>query len=285
MEAELTFLNLSIQMPIHYRYIILGAFGWLTLVGTADANAIQPEQPKKQHEIADSLRHIGPALERANEPGRAAKACDPDKPDRNSDLCAQWKAADAAAVSAWWAWASGLLGIGSLVGVLIALGLAFHSNWIARDTAKRQLRAYVYIEPGGIEVPMNGLSRVPTNIINNGQTPAYDLELTGDFLIITGDPREFNPERDGRLGNDTAKTDAVLGPQTNRFSYAYLEAELCSPFMERIREKKAAIIHYGRLMYRDAFGEQRRTSFAFYHWGEELSDLESKRCRWGNDAT
>ena len=102
---------------------------------------------------------------------------------------------------------------------------------------------------------------------------------------MTGDPREFDSSVNGRLGNDTAKTTSMLGPHTNRFTYTYLEADVCKPFLERIRKKEAAIIHYGFFRYKDAFRERRQTNFAFYHWGEELSDAESKRCRFGNDAT
>ena len=202
-----------------------------------------------------------------------------------SELCAQWKAADAAADSAWWAAVGSFAGAISTALVIVALYFAFKSNWIARDTAKRQLRAYISIEPGGINEAQNGLSRVPFNIINNGQTPAYELEHGGDFVVIEGNPMEFDPSLDGRLDGQTAVTDQSLGPNSNRFSYAYLEAALCAPFLAQIDKKEAAIIHYGYVTYKDAFGERHRTSFAFYHWGEVLSDLESKRCRFGNDAT
>jgi hypothetical protein len=88
-----------------------------------------------------------------------------------------------------------------------------------------------------------------------------------------------------RTTDAVALTDSMLGPKANRFTYAYLEANLCEPFKDRIAQKKAAIIHYGFVRYRDAFGDQRQTNFAFYHWGEHLSDVESKRCRFGNDAS
>ena len=247
------------------------------------------QQAQAEQSVADSLKNIATAYdqqaERAQRADQDEAPCGQGQYGSSADLCAQWKAADAAADSAWWAWAGGIIGLGSLVGIFAAIGLAFHSNWIARDTAKRQLRAYISIEPGGINESKDGLHSVPFNIINNGQTPAYEMEHGGDFVVTTGNPLEFDPSVDGRLNGQTAVTDQSLGPNSNRFSYAYLEAELCVPFLAKIDKKEAAIIHYGYVTYKDAFGDRHRTSFAFYHWGEELSDLESKRCRFGNDAT
>jgi hypothetical protein len=271
-----------------YRGIIL-AVG-LILAGTNHANAEGGDQQKQATQsAAQSLSEIAATnreqAERTKRSDQEEAPCGQGKYDSDADLCAQWKAADAASDSAWWAWAAGIAGVVSTVGVITALGIGLHSNWIARDTAKRQLRAYISIEPGGIEASKGGLSRVPFNIINNGQTPAYELEHVGDFVIVEGSPMEFAPSESGRPDGQAAITDQSLGPNSNRFSYAYLEANLCAPFMDKIAAKEAAIIHYGHMTYMDVFGDRHRTSFAFYHWGEKLSDLESKRCRFGNDAT
>jgi hypothetical protein len=218
-------------------------------------------------------------------PTRQDNGCPNGRPNRTSEICAAWSAADAAVESAHWTqvgiWVSGISG----VFVLIALAFAFEANQIARRTAKRQLRAYVSVEPGGISKPEKGLHSAPLNLINSGQTPAYNMELGGDFIIMEGDPRNFDPKVHGRLTGAAATTDATLGANTNRFTYAYLEEELCKPLWEKIKNKEAAIIHYGFLRYTDAFKTGRQTNFAFYHWGEVLSDVESKRCRFGNDST
>lgn len=253
----------------------------------------QTEQPKAAQPPSPSNQHITALNDEETERAHRLKyeaQCNPGDDKRDSDLCAQWKAADAATDSARWTYVGNWIGGVSGLLVLVALGFAFEANKIARDTAKRQLRAYLTVEPGGINIPENGMHRVPLNVINNGQTPAYELEHGGDFLIIVGDPRQFNPETDGRLGSlgvtdFVASTDQILGPQTNQFTYAYLEEELTQPFWDQIFKMEAAIIHYGFFRYRDAFGEQRQTNFAFYHWGEELTDADSKRCRFGNGAT
>ncbi|RYG54952.1 hypothetical protein EON80_31335 [bacterium] len=217
--------------------------------------------------------------------------CNDPKGRDESDLCAQWKSANAAQDSAFWAqWGVWITGIG-IVGLLVtisqgrlALSRAREANDIARNNSERQLRAYITIEPSGVNEAENGLLAVPMNVINNGQTPAYNLELKGDFLIVGGDPRQFNPAEHGRLGEDKSTTDGNLGPNSNRYSLSYLDEEICEPHWGDIHDKKAAIVHYGTLTYRDVFGHKRETNFAFYHWGGELSDVESKRCRWGNSA-
>jgi hypothetical protein len=256
-----------------------------------------------------------------------ADDCYKSKNHDSADLCAQWRAALAAEKAAeralWNNWISAIaafLSLASIILVVLALRQTDRSLHIAQkdratatrraiasaedtaralenaktqiavteDTAKRQLRAYIAIEPHGIHEPNDGFMPVAINIINNGQTPAYNLELAGDFLIIDGDPRQFDPAKHGRLADanpPTAATDGMLGPRSNRFSYSYLESDLCMPLWNEICSKEAAIIHYGYLKYLDAFDEEHVTCFAFYHWGEELSDAESKRCRFGNSAT
>ncbi len=152
---------------------------------------------------------------------------------------------------------------------------------------QRQMRAYVSVEPGGVNQSHDGISRLPYNIKNSGRTPAYDLSLRGDIIIVQGDPRNFNPAEQGRIGEGdaVASTDITLGPNDNQWSYAYMDDGLIQGHRQKIAQRKAAVVHYGFLEYRDAFDNIRRTNFAFYHWGDELSDKESKRCRFGNSAT
>lgn len=150
---------------------------------------------------------------------------------------------------------------------------------------QRQLRAYVSLEPGGVHIAERGMHSLPVNIINGGQTPATDLTWSGDIVFWEGDPREFDPAKNGRLGDQTATSDSTLGPSSNRFNYAYLDEGVAKPFWDRLARKEVAIIHYGKLAYKDVFNAEHCTMFAFYHWGDELSDAESKRCRFGNNAT
>lgn len=280
-------------MPRGYRCIFIAAVGWLALCGAKPQEQASPNAtPSRQQ---SSVSHPSPTA--TTEPYRPYPSvkdpgCYRDKNHDSADLCAQWRAALAAEEATQDGYIANIVaGIGAILSfasviiVVIALGQTRRANKLAEDTAKRQLRAYIAVEPLGVEeFAENGFYRVPINIINNGQTPAYNLELFGDFLIVEGDPREFDPVADGRLMEEGATTDSALGPNSNRVTYAYIEANLVNSNHNALEAKTKAIVHYGYLRYKDAFGEPRKSCFAFYHWGEELSATESKRCRFGNGA-
>jgi hypothetical protein len=291
------------------RFVALAAVAF-ALCGPAPQPRAKAEQAKAAKNQAQAAPAVTPQTAKAVEPVEPPEyyqPCRDEGNDRNSDLCAQWVAAKGAADAAYWAkWTFwfGLLGLGGLLVTLYytrkavlaaeegtkdadtALHHAAEGNKIARDTAKAQLRAYLGVEPGGVSEAIEGRHQLALNLINNGQTPAYGLEHNGDIVVVEGDPRNFNPAEHGRLGPETATTDTTLGPQSNRFTYAYLNEDVVDASnWEKIRTKKTALVHYGYFRYKDAFGETRQTNFAYYHWGEELSDVMAKRCRFGNDAT
>ena len=166
-----------------------------------------------------------------------------------------------------------------------ALRRAREANQIASDSSEKQLRAYLSVEPQGVQIPDEGWISVPIDITNHGTTPASEIEVAGDVLLIGGDPREFNPEELGRLKGLSLTSDTMIGPGANRFHFAKVSDAFLDGHVDRVKNKESAIIHYGSIRYKDIFGRKRCTNFAFYHWGEELSDVESKRCRFGNNAT
>ena len=166
-----------------------------------------------------------------------------------------------------------------------ALRRARDANQIASDSTEKQLRAYLSVEPKGVQIPDEGWISIPIDITNHGTTPASEIEFAGDVQIMSGDPREFNPEDLGRLKGLSLTSDTMIGPGAIRFHFAKVKDAFLADHVEGIKNKESAIIHYGSVRYKDIFGHQRCTNFAFYHWGEELSDVESKRCRFGNNAT
>ena len=166
-----------------------------------------------------------------------------------------------------------------------ALRKADAANKIASDTSRKQLRAYLSIEPCGVQVLKKGWIAVPLNMFNHGLTPASDIEVSGDVLVLSGDPREFNPKSDGRLEDQSLTSETMIGPSANRYHDIRLPDQFLEPHLEDIRDMRSAIIHYGWVGYSDVFGDRHRTNFAFYHRGPELSDDTSKRCRFGNSAS
>ena len=163
-----------------YWCIILAIAG-LTLLGAAEAP--QPPANAEQQQTADAKGKpppiVAPVATKATKIIKAPKKQEPCGNSRygsNDDLCAQWKAADAARDSANWAWwqlglsALGVLGLGATLWFNFrALDLAEGASQetkdalaiaernadavtshvrVAEDTAKRQLRAYLHVKRG-----------------------------------------------------------------------------------------------------------------------------------------
>ena len=162
-----------------YRLLVI-ALGLALAAHHPNAEA-QPKQPDTQERSTRALEGIASRYDeqtRRSESSHETEQCQQGDDKRNSDLCAQWKAADAAADSAWWAAVGGFAGAISTLLVLIALWFAFRSNWIARDTAKRQLRAYCgVLSFEGQGIGLNDEPHFVLTIVNTGQTPAKRLKI------------------------------------------------------------------------------------------------------------
>lgn len=118
------------------RFIILALAG-LILIGTSEPpkTGAQSEQANKQGEIATGAGEVSSPLKGAQQADETAKPCAPEQPNRNSDLCAQWKAADAAssaADAAWQQYYAALMGL--LLGA-ITMGAAIAAALYARRAA------------------------------------------------------------------------------------------------------------------------------------------------------
>lgn len=128
--------------------------------------------------------------------------CEPGEDVRTSDLCAQWKAADAARASAVWTermfWLSlvGLLvGAGTLFAAVMAARYAKHAAREARRTADTAHNALVYSERAWITVDLfadgdftfhpTGSASLPVwlEVKNIGRTPALNVHT--DMTMIT----------------------------------------------------------------------------------------------------
>lgn len=205
-------------MSNSYRFILI-AFG-LVLFCTNHAYGKGGKETEQANQSTEqSLQNISSRYdeqaERAKRTEQDEGPCGQRKYGSNADLCAQWKAADAASDSARWAWLGALVGVGSLAGVLVALGLAFHSNWIARDTAKSQLRPYVHSKQVDWQLRSDrGQQYIDFKIrfVNSGQTPANDLQLFSHIYLSKNGPIEVNVE----LAIESQKQ--PLGPSNEIFT-------------------------------------------------------------------
>jgi hypothetical protein len=170
-------------------------------------------------------------------------------------------------------------------GLLFAtLALAFFGLCqvvIMRRTARRQLRAYVFVttaEIGDIENAQN--VRASVSIKNSGQTPAYDLINLGAVTFrdvgLKGDP--WPEDRDASLSKSS------LGPGEVLWKH-FGARPLTSEERAAVRSGTHAVYVYGEILYRDAFGKRRYSRYRFMHLGEAaVRNRQLVVCEEGNEA-
>lgn len=150
---------------------------------------------------------------------------------------------------------------------LLLFGVGVWQIGIAQRTAHRQLRAYVHAFPGVVNEQNAANSfkfEVRPNIINKGQTPAYDVQYSACLKVVNLPLAPgFNfavPEQiDGR-----AK--ATLGPDQSSLFWIVAEGYFSEAEIKLIKGETAGaarIMAYGEITYRDAFNKRHFTQFAW----------------------
>jgi hypothetical protein len=157
-------------------------------------------------------------------------------------------------------------------------------------TAKRQLRAYVCLDTA--EVAFDGGQPVAyVNFRNSGQTPAYEAH---GWAAVEAGPHPLQAPLP--LPEKIAKAKYTVGPEAKfgfpgrRKTQLFSEAELAS-----FAKPENTLYVYGRVDYRDAFGDWWYTNFRLVAGGKaglRVVHKEDGSVRWvlgpdfeGNDAT
>ena len=153
---------------------------------------------------------------------------------------------------------------------------------LASETAQRQLRAYVAIDAchavgaagdGNIGSSWQHLAigRTPTAIVsykNTGQTPAYDVRITGEAELLAW------PIDEGLLTSapTTARSQAVLGRDGSREVHIreLSLAQLTEDRMNDLLNGRIAFVTWGRITYKDIFGKEWWTDFRYFTGGSKL---------------
>lgn len=159
--------------------------------------------------------------------------------------------------------------------VAVTFLLAFFGFWqimVSRNTAKRQLRAYVFVHNGDVRLVKIGDSqkswyKLSIELKNFGQTPAREYTIWIDNAIRNNDDPPFTDTP--RNGKPSAPT--IMGPTASS------AVEYATPFedgeIEAIRDAKKAIFIWGACNYIDVFGHDRHFKFRFKLSGHENHGL------------
>lgn len=243
-----------------------------TLSGSAQSEnkAGKSQDDKTQQQIADALTALAARPLPTHSSTDKDKGCAVSSERRESDLCAQWKAADAAADAAFWAkmgfW-MGLITVAALGGTLFqggrALMRAKEANDTAQDIGKRQVRAYcgvhaVSIKAGEPGVLIAGFRTVHAEITirNYGQTPAYQGRGWGRCYS--------HSEVDGLrpMPRDRIEMRLPLGPMADHIiRFPLIVPNEADPATEKI-------FLSGFWVYLDAFRIRRMVKFRYFLDGD-----------------
>jgi hypothetical protein len=151
---------------------------------------------------------------------------------------------------------------------------------VASDNAKKQFRAYVYVSGAKVQnLDKENDRYVIVEIKNFGQIPAYDKRFWGGVHVrewpLASVLREAPEET--RMGNE------ALPP--GRLSILRVPVGELSEWEEReLREGRAGVYLWGRVTYRDAFGDSHFTNLRFVCEGEGLASGFLHATEEGNES-
>lgn len=268
-------------MPRGYRCVIVAALGWLALCG-AQPPAKQPERTSGANKATPAattaaptpLPAAGPPPKFAAYPGYDPDPCYHAEDKDAADLCAQWRAAiagekaahEARRASTWSIVATVLNALG-LIAVGAALYLTVQSNRIARDTARRQLRAYVSVAVMGLEVTEDSsgqLSLVFRTIARNGgETPAYSCRHYGTIMAISNDDAINRMSTAIPIYDPLSVGGSVIHAGEEFTSVMTNNAVLDAQAIRHLKAGKTNLFAFGVTSYVDTFGNRQRTDYCY----------------------
>lgn len=170
--------------------------------------------------------------------------------------------------------------------VLVTIGMLIATMKIVkitRETAKRQLRAYVSARlADGEEVFLddNECLSTPLIIENYGQTPAYNFRksaFAGFFRYPLEDALDPPDYRGGSI--------AHIPPGQKVRMYPTLPRPLNGSEVEAIKTKKGCFCVWGYLEYTDIFNNLQTSGFRMLATGADFERGELAYCEEGNSAT
>jgi hypothetical protein len=235
------------------------ALAGLALIGANQA----PNEPAKgkqattERQLPPAKPPVAPTVASVQIPAENDLGCDPGEDDRKSDLCAQWKAADATHDAANYALAGLLVGI---VGTFMLIGTFVEQ----RRTTRAQLRAYVAVDIEGIQLNgRTGEAEVGIKVINDGQTPAFKSAWAGNVVISTRDRMERDLAVTPHEATEGRRIEVTInGHQSSKGSLYNSKNFTGEEMLAAIAGDKRVYV-FGFVWYTDTFDKKRKTVFCY----------------------
>ena len=211
--------------------------------------------------------------------------CERGQDDRGSDLCAQWKAADAARSSANAAWWLGIVGL--MIGGLTLWAASRAAHWakeaarhtedgakagwaaekVTRESSERQLRAYLSVDEILISRIVEGEPLTAwVKVVNRGQTPARKVKQRECVIRAIGVPIR-NPKV--KFGPWISVYDLGAGQKVSLPS-TLVSDDLTSDQVISLMTGNVEFQVSGYITYCDVFGRKRRVIYQAELTGESF---------------
>jgi hypothetical protein len=164
---------------------------------------------------------------------------------------------------------------------ILAVAAAFGSNRIARESAERQLRAYVSVSACNIVMADNGGVTSKIKFRNSGQTPAYNVIPNVNLSATPYPVREgffkepIMPERVSR---------ATIGSGGIVERDMILPRLLAQDWRDFIAASKGVFFVHGVVRYSDIFGKPHTTHFRLIYMGPWGGQCALEVYKEGNEA-
>jgi hypothetical protein len=163
-----------------------------------------------------------------------------------------------------------LIGVTGLL-VIATAGLVYY----ARDAARRQLRAYVFIDKAYIkDVGNPPVTAASISIKNSGQTPAYNVQHEHFVRLDDIPPGPFPA-----FNQDGPK--CHLSPGGMMYHLVKGNGTLGAVQRMAFNKKELAFYVFGQIIYQDCFGIKRHTNYRLMQTG---GDNALRYCDDGNEA-
>lgn len=207
-----------------------------------------------------------PAANQANSKAAGCyEKCSPPEQHEIDDLVAQQTSARAAEEMVLLGWLQFWLAAGGAFALLVTLMLtacatlaAVRANKLDKDSAERQLRAYVVVTSVRLHEAETPSPRITVIIKNTGQTPAYRLRTILCPKVTPVGREDFT------YGREISKRRAVLGGGQGCAIHSRFKSDRFAATLDRIVSKEATLFAFGEIVYTDAFRAEWRTTFRFH---------------------
>jgi hypothetical protein len=154
-----------------------------------------------------------------------------------------------------------------------------------QDTAQRQLRAYLVVEPRTIENFEAGMAATGHFCIRNvGQTPPHDVVMATGVEIARYPPLPA-------FGKPSAEA-LMAGPNARRGYFANsvevakdAERAFSQSEIDAVIAGRSRLYVGGRVYYKDVFNNEWYTDFLHAYYGPKTRTMIPEQCETGNEAT